>query len=1092
MGINDFIRNIKQKRYIKKLIENNDFGNLVKFIKDNIENYEVDLDFVDEVFGTSAKRFLKVFDDNGNFILDNNTSIWTIIFNQKLKRILISVDSNWEKKFTPIQVQYIKYSLENPDFDDVFWYADDSDVDNLLTKYFDGEKIKDNIFDLLINRCPECGREFFKNPEYKKHFTKLEINYLMNYNNLDENFEHLMSLKSSKRELLPLYYDGRKLLPMYYHEIMFDAYFCDDIWENIHKYKKHYSKLQLAFIKKFRSNETAMNIFGNIGVNANNLSEFFYLENNNLKLQPKIAREWFDCGYYTILENIYEEDFSECELSENEIKILKIYQNINTSRSKETFLEILTTKKNDIFASEKKLESFLNLIVSLLNILEMSNSTELDNFKVEFIAQLLDHENPQKALEDINDVYTRNNLPIVAKVFLTFKILNKNYDRFDMDLEGSSISPILLQCKNDYERDKIIFSDLLKATLGSNNRSIRDYLLNIKEGNELFFKVKNNGLDSLSRREFNTLQIFVSHLRVLYNNTKIGKQKPNTLTGNLLVDIQILSEAFGVTERYDLPDRIIRMYGFFAGFKSFNEIWEYFISKREIADKRNRLNAEKITISGFKLQSGDFIKGIGSIDYLSDILQNGSVAKEFLGASSTSDATPLDTDLSRIDNPNDNLSSMIDKTKAGNYGPIWFVLKNKKSITVTRDEFGNKSDYDRDNLEAFVTVGNNHYGIRTGFASSEIDFIIIDNEEITELLPEIKHLLVINGFYVPIVDKNNGKLLFLPKEFDDMRKKLSGLRNYDSYDFQFSDNLLVDSEINDIINGINDCQKDADLKKKKINESIKMALKGLNLEFKDYFDYDINLGNVQLIDTGSTGRGTSIGKSSDFDFIMRIDSNTDIQDLKKAIMEALNIDPSQDTMKNLRLKNVEIPGVNEPVDIDISFVRKRNTNFYSTDIALKDRLEQIKTQDEKRYKEVLANIILAKKVLKEAKAYKPSHSIDASEGGLGGVGVENWILQHGGSFYDAAMSFVATAHGKTFEEFKKNYVIWDYGLNYYTGKFDEFVSGNMTEAGYKNMKKALEEYLKTVKVAEKDNSQTYEITQNNVDSYILDEGSLHR
>lgn len=59
---------------------------------------------------------------------------------------------------------------------------------------------------------------------------------------------------------------------------------------------------------------------------------------------------------------------------------------------------------------------------------------------------------------------------------------------------------------------------------------------------------------------------------------------------------------------------------------------------------------------------------------------------------------------------------------------------------------------------------------------------------------------------------------------------------------------------------------------------------------------------------------------------------------------------------------------------------------------------------------------------------------------------------------------VNAAKGKTFEEFNKCYKIWDFGYNYYTGKYDEFVSQNMTEEGYKKMKTALKKYLEKIKV----------------------------
>lgn len=124
-----------------------------------------------------------------------------------------------------------------------------------------------------------------------------------------------------------------------------------------------------------------------------------------------------------------------------------------------------------------------------------------------------------------------------------------------------------------------------------------------------------------------------------------------------------------------------------------------------------------------------------------------------------------------------------------------------------------------------------------------------------------------------------------------------------------------------------------------------------------------------------------------------------------------------------------------------------------------------KTNPEK-YKYVVANILLAKQVLKQAEVYKPNRG-EVPQGGLGGVGIENCILQNGGSFIDAAKDFLEAAEGKSFEEFKVNYQIWDFGDNHLAerrGQYphDNFVANNMSEAGYSKMKKALKEYIENL------------------------------
>ena len=112
---------------------------------------------------------------------------------------------------------------------------------------------------------------------------------------------------------------------------------------------------------------------------------------------------------------------------------------------------------------------------------------------------------------------------------------------------------------------------------------------------------------------------------------------------------------------------------------------------------------------------------------------------------------------------------------------------------------------------------------------------------------------------------------------------------------------------------------------------------------------------------------------------------------------------------------------------------------------------------------MLENIVLAKYVLKDI--YKSKNARKNPQGGLGGIGIENWILQNGGSFERAAKDFLLHAEGKSFEEFCKVYTIWDFGENNLSFKrtdgysHDEFISNNMTNDGYNKMVSILKEYV---------------------------------
>ena len=498
-----------------------------------------------------------------------------------------------------------------------------------------------------------------------------------------------------------------------------------------------------------------------------------------------------------------------------------------------------------------------------------------------------------------------------------------------------------------------------------------------------------------------------------------------------------------------------------------------------------------------RLEQGDFIKGIGSVRYLSNILQNGSVAREFLGDSAGSDRTPLDTDLSVILEHPSSIEDGLFKTDAKDYGPVWLVLKGdenrteEKRFSITRrspDESNQTVEVPgSDGIEAFYTgvLGPSHYGIRTGFGSSEIDYLVTDNGS-TNGTPNSQTVgleVALNGFYIPVVDKSSGEVVFSPNDYDALRRKMSGLSYYEAGDYQFaSDTDLrfgaieingakVDS-IDSIISRLTQNEQEVRKKHEAIDGIIDDALGEIGgLTRKNYIDGDLTEGIVELIDTGSTGRFDNTPGSGDFDYMMRVDKS--IMDDPAKLTQISNallskFDKTEHTAgevlgnSNLRLKGVFIKGLDTPVDIDISFTQKTNKVQYSTDMALADRLESIRKQSPEKHQQVVANIIFAKQFLKAAESYKPNRG-ETPQGGLGGVGIENWVLQNGGSFLSAAKEFMSVAEKcENFDEFKAKYAVWDFGENHMAKgerQHDNFVTDNMSADGYERMKRALTVFL---------------------------------
>ena len=771
----------------------------------------------------------------------------------------------------------------------------------------------------------------------------------------------------------------------------------------------------------------------------------------------------------------------------------------------------------------------------------------------------LDTDKIPGVLDKIEDVYIHNHLPYVGKDYLVFRTMHSSPNlEGDFDFSPNSgcggldaISPVLQQATGDLKsgkldqmlnsRDAIIVSDLLRASLGSNNRSIREYLATLKNGQTLLDQLSSGELDwsafdqptnlmnKDAKANYDTLSTFAWHLATLYNSTLPGKEYPYQLVHQqsdteelsaqpnaLQTDFANLTSLIKPNSRYSLADRSVRYFAHFVGIEDLAGAERYMDNVVKEADARNRRTAEYLaTTSDPKLQPGDLVKGMGGTDgygirYLSYAFQNGSISKEYLGDSSRSDTTPLDADASIVLHGERTINQTMASMLAEGYGGgLWTVLRSDEAtgedrfIVTRRDRHEVDQDtYDPNDdpdsrhkrealtkLEAFATGtdGPDHYGIRTGFGMDKVDYCVTDSTRIdsTPVSEVTKLEIALGGFYIPIVDRDSEELVFTPADYDKMRQQMSGLSHYSTGDYQFApeDELELPStnvgkttvpSTTTIISELPASMAETDHKHEVINRAIKQAITSipdLNLSYKDYLDGDLTENIVEMIDTGSTGRQTNAPGSGDFDYMARLDRSilndpTKKQQITDALLAAFGRenDSSAIVNGNLRLKQVSIDGLAEPVDIDITFAQKTNKVQYPTDAALADRLDNIKNQSETKYQQVLANIIYAKQFLKAAGAYKPRRSPEAKGiGGLGGVGIENWVLQHGGSFKQAARDFLAVADScSNFEDFCAHYPVWDYGENHKgirSKPHDNFVADNMNPEGYERIKEALREVV---------------------------------
>ena len=876
-------------------------------------------------------------------------------------------------------------------------------------------------------------------------------------------------------------------------------------------------------------------------------------------LTDEIIKAAYDNGFWDLKNNNKNNDDISIIIAKLRKMIeLKHYQNKNTDKMIEHI------KKRFFDLTEDKIAE----LYSLYKRSELTNSEEAYKLRDQIIDGALEQDDPLEVFAKIEKIFEKNNLPLFAKIYKCFETLYPNFNKstFNFD-KNSRISPDLLNAnplekrmaylrRNGSDRDirmQMVFNDLLRISICSADRSLINYMNNIKVGNDLYLDIVlgKRTFESLTFEEKNVLDIFSSHLEVLQENKTQSKNM--TLDNLSLPDkIRVLSKEFSPTDRHSLPDRIIRSFAYYAGFDSFENLNNYIIDSYKKAERLGESNV--IKRQTFSFEDGDLLRCIGNIDALEASLDTGNVCKEFLGplkGTSDSDMTPLDIDFSLINTANGmkkTIYSCISGTPTGfGFGNIYLVTdKNNPNIRITRDNNGNiDTPYDPMKLEVFSTedlsgVNVARWGARTGYSLvTDVDYIIYKkNFEINSLKPynedgtvnyvnqtsdvyddliRLKMLLAKKGIYKPVYDFT-GKLVFTKKEYDTIRSKLDGISYYkiiteEEKAYPLADtSLLYFPGIEELATEMQQDRSKQQEKRKIITDKIKEILVSSlgATQINDTILNDLSQGNIDLLETGSTSRGTNVPGDADYDFMTRVGRN-DLNNTAAVIRDLNSLFSPQTNISHdnrFRGKDIKLDGIEEPIDIDISFTQKRDKVDYSTDTCLSDLLRTIEKEYPEQFPLVKANIVYAKKILKAGKAYKSRRSSEA-EGGLGGIGVEYWILQNGGSFINAVNSFLAQAvkDGNIipYEEFKDKYQVWDFGKNHEPKEikigsserlgssekivfpYDEFVSCNMSKEGYLKMTKTLLEFKKKYEIVA---TQVMNQTMNQtVENYVVESPS---
>ncbi len=376
-------------------------------------------------------------------------------------------------------------------------------------------------------------------------------------------------------------------------------------------------------------------------------------------------------------------------------------------------------------------------------------------------------------------------------------------------------------------------------------------------------------------------------------------------------------------------------------------------------------------------------------------------------------------------------------------GSYLFLIKNPNQL------FSQDKSY-----EKIIHNDEGHRGIRTGLPTTEISALIMPEKINSEELEAFTYQIAKNGFYLPIYDRN-GKLLFTLEDYAQLRKGFTFSPRYEGYILADDDKIAKeqDPDLRSLVPQLgfeqssNKAETLAEITAKKIQTYLKELGIFVSLEAK-YSPQEARLLNI-----GSTGRGTATDLSAqDQDFVLILPPHyadkkgeivAHLHEKIKTSKKAENEGPRENGAYQLRSEVNQLGESWSSLPFDLLIMKNIHGVQLSSAQAMQERLEHIlKTQGQSAYDAVLSHIRAAKSLLAQHHIYK------RAEGGLGGIGVEHWILQNEWSLEKALRSFASVAYqgkyhqGKkplSLTDFQKQYPLYDTGYNRKNGTIDNYI-----------------------------------------------------
>ncbi|MFH1244084.1 MAG: hypothetical protein V1487_00710 [bacterium] len=713
----------------------------------------------------------------------------------------------------------------------------------------------------------------------------------------------------------------------------------------------------------------------------------------------------------------------------------------------------------------------INIYTILATKIDESPVSLIQKIKEPLIVQLLQVKDPVGTYENIDRTLTYNNLPEFIKLIRVFNYL---YPKTILDSKISfRTSPAIQAQKSDGMRRLILQLDLFHAAVESGNRNLESYLSLFSDYANLVDQFMQG--KELDPPETKQVVSFITKMDALYRSSNLTR-----IRSGLDLDLQqafnqtylrafiqnTLYTDLSITPETSLIGRIEELFLHNTGYTSLRDIVSHMQGIRAETTSRNLAYAS--THPQLTLDAGDLTKAMVTTPktgVILSILENGPRATELMGDLAGNDSTPLDTDLfmTTIADAQVGYQTAIQQSLASTtFGSLIFVTKNLPN-RFYRSDLGESAQ--KGQFELFVTGvidAERHVGIRGAYPSSYFDAII--NNGFTESeLDTLYQSIMLNGFYIPVYSKE-GQLIFTPQMYADRLKffagvheqplKVTTLTPQDIFAKLIKHNSLdPDPSVN---------SQDIQRVETPVRAKIHAILTSFGISLAEN-PASANLTDALLINIGSSGRGTNLPKDYDFDYTLILNR----RDFKQSgvIAAALRSTfphlaeiyaASGESFNQVRFNQVNLPELTETIDLDVGITTREDSLLYSSNQAVSDRLNSLPPPDKQQ---VVSNILLAKKLLKDGHAYKAYE-----DGGFGGIGVENWILSHNGNIREAFKSFWQASHDQkgnelTLDEFRKNYPLFDPGTNLRGQYFDDYIN-KLNNSGYQNMLKVINQYLR--------------------------------